>query len=386
MIDLVKFECQAGDGGHGMVSFRREKYVTKGGPDGGDGGHGGRILVRSVHGMTTLRDYAGIKIVKAEAGGKGGRKQCFGQKGEDKVLEVPVGTVIYVLAENKTAALRKRNSLSAFQAPAAKYYLEDEHDGVPPRPNDSDLQSLEEKQEVFVFTEPDQEIVLCAGGRGGRGNMSFKSSTKTTPLEAEYGGFGEHKLIQLELKLLADLGLVGWPNAGKSTFLSKVTRANPKIANYPFTTLEPNLGIMQLDGEVRKELVIADIPGLIEGASQGKGLGLDFLRHIENCQALMYVLYLDEMVVFDDSLSVDQKAELLYQQYEQLKQELGAYAKEMLDKSVVVTINKIDLYTNQQMDAFRSLFAQKNINVIFFSTVTGEGLGEVKTAVQRLLD
>jgi len=386
MIDLVKFECQAGDGGHGMVSFRREKYVTKGGPDGGEGGDGGRIIIRSVHGMTTLRDYAGIKLVKADAGGKGGRKQCFGQKGEDKILEVPVGTVVYLLAENQAAALRRRNSLANFQPAAAKYYLEDEHDGVPPRPNDDELQPLEEKEEVFVFNQANQEIVLCRGGRGGRGNMAFKSSVKTTPLEAEYGGFGDHKLIQLELKLLADLGLVGWPNAGKSTFLSKVTRANPKIANYPFTTLEPNLGIMQLDGEVRKELVIADIPGLIEGASQGKGLGLDFLRHIENCQALMYVLYLDETVVFDEKLNAEQKAELLHQQYEQLKQELAAYAKGMLDKPVVVTINKIDLYTNQQMDAFRSLFAQKDINVIFFSTVTGEGLSDVKTAVQRLLD
>ncbi len=382
MIDLVKLECRAGDGGHGIVSFRREKYVTKGGPDGGDGGDGGDVIIRAKKGMTTLRDYAGVNLFRAGQGGQGGRRKRFGTKGADKIIEVPIGTSVYILAENQVASKRRLNSLPSSQ-PAYKYYFEDEHDSIPPREDDDQLQPLTDKEEVFSFTEDGQEIVLCRAGRGGRGNTHFKSSVKTTPLEAEYGGFGERKLVQLELKLLADLGLVGLPNAGKSTFLSKVTKANPKIANYPFTTIEPNLGIMSLtDG---REIVIADIPGLIEGASQGRGLGLDFLRHVENSRALLFVLYLDETVVFDESLSETERAESLWQQYQQLRTELGAYAETLLEKKFLVSVNKLDIYTDRQIDVIRSLFEQKNTNVMFFSTVTGVGMTELRAAVERLL-
>jgi GTP-binding protein len=299
MIDLIKLTLAAGDGGNGKVSFRREKFVTKGGPDGGDGGDGGSVVIRSRAGMTTLRDYAGVKLFKAQNGGHGGRRKKFGEKGIDKILEVPVGTVLYLLAENQTALKRRHNSLISNEAiGGGKYYLETENQAIPMREADDQLSTVSEKIELFVFDLPDQEFLVCQGGKGGRGSVHFKSSVKTTPLEAEYGGFGEQKLVQLELKLLADLGLVGFPNAGKSTFLSKVTKANPKIANYPFTTIEPNLGIMSLgQGHGKEEVIVADIPGLIEGASQGKGLGLDFLRHIENCQTLMFVLYLDEGVI-----------------------------------------------------------------------------------------
>ncbi len=387
MIDLVKLTLAAGNGGDGKVSFRREKFVTKGGPDGGDGGDGGSILIRSKAGMTTLRDYAGLKLIKAERGANGGRRKKFGEKGHDKILEVPIGTVIYLLGENKIAAKRRNNSLLSEEfLSGGKYYLEEENQGIPPRDPDDQVQFLESKLELFVFKEANQEFLVCHGGAGGRGSVHFKSSVKTTPLEAEYGGFGEHKLVQLELKLLANLGLVGLPNAGKSTFLSKVTKANPKIANYPFTTIEPNLGIMYLgSGQSREELVIADIPGLISGASQGKGLGLDFLRHIENCQSLMFVLFLDESVIFDEQISDQQKAFMLYQQYEQLKQELISYDAQMLNKQVILTINKIDLYTSEQLDVFRSYFIDKNMNVIFFSTFTNEGLEEVKKAIARTL-
>lgn len=380
MIDLVKLTLAAGNGGDGKVSFRREKFVTKGGPDGGDGGNGGGVIIRSKAGMTTLRDYAGVNLYKAGRGQNGGRRKKFGLKGEDRVLEVPVGTVVYLLGENKTAAKRRNNSLLAAEAlSGGKYYLEDENQGIPPRDPDDQLETLDKKVELFTFNEAEQELLICSGGRGGRGSVHFKSSTKTTPLEAEYGGFGEQKLVQLELKLLADVGLVGFPNAGKSTFLSKVTKANPKIANYPFTTIEPNLGIMYLGADQGKEeLIIADIPGLIEGASQGKGLGLDFLRHIENCQSLMFVLYLDEAVVFDTSLSEKDRAELLWQQYQQLKNELGNYDQELLRKRSLLTVNKVDLYTSSQIDAFRSYFIDKDINLIFFSAVTGEGIGELK--------
>lgn len=387
MIDLVKLTLAAGDGGEGKVSFRREKFVTKGGPDGGDGGDGGSVIIRSVAGMTTLRDYAGVKLFKAQGGENGGRRKKFGEKGADKILEVPVGTVVYLLAENQTALKRRHNSLIGNDLlGGGKYYLESENQGIPPRDPDDQLTPLEEKAELFVFDSPDQEFLVCHGGKGGRGSVHFKSSTKTTPLEAEYGGFGEQKLVQLELKLLADLGLVGFPNAGKSTFLSKVTKANPKIANYPFTTIEPNLGIMYLgSGQGKEELVIADIPGLIEGASAGKGLGLDFLRHIENCQALMFILYLDESVIFDENVSDQQKAELLWQQYEQLKKELGDYSSKLLEKTSLLTVNKIDLYTAKQIDIFRSYFIDKDMNVIFFSTVTNEGLAEVKKAINKSL-
>lgn len=385
MIDLVKLKLVAGNGGDGKVSYHREKYVPKGGPDGGDGGDGGSILIRSKAGMTTLRDYAGSKVIQAERGTNGGRRKRFGEKGSDQILEVPVGTVINLLAENQIAARRRNNTLlSAEAVSGGKYYLEDENQGIPSRDPDDELQQLPEKIALFTFTEPDQEFLVCQGGRGGRGNVHFKSSTKTTPLEAEYGGFAEQKLVEFELKLLADVGLVGFPNAGKSTFLSKVTRANPKIANYPFTTIEPNLGIMYLGpGQEKEELVIADIPGLIEGASEGKGLGLDFLRHIENCQRLMYVLYLDEAVAFDDGQSDIHKARLLWQQYEQLRQELHNYKPQLLEKPAIVTLNKIDLYTNQQIELFRSHFIDKDVNLIFFSTVTGQGLVEIKKALSE---
>lgn len=387
MIDLVKLTLAAGDGGNGKVSFRREKFVTKGGPDGGDAGNGGSIVIRCRAGMTTLRDYAGVRLVKASNGKNGDRRKKIGEKGEDKILEVPIGTVVYLLGENKIATKRRNNSLLGEEAlHGGKYYLEEENQGVPPREPDDQIKLLDEKLELFVFKEAGQELLVCQGGKGGRGSTQFKSSVKTTPLEAEYGVFGEQKLLQFELKLLADLGLVGFPNAGKSTFLSKVTKANPKIANYPFTTIEPNLGIMYLgSGQGKDELVIADIPGLIEGASEGKGLGLDFLRHIENCKSLMFILFLDEAVIFDEEISDQQKAEMLWQQYEQLRKELSKYDLKMLEKRSIVTINKIDIYTSEQIDAFRSYFIDKDVNVILFSTFTNNGLEEVKKAIARTL-
>lgn len=387
MIDLVKLTLAAGDGGDGKVSFRREKFVTKGGPDGGDGGDGGSIIIRSKAGMTTLRDYAGLKRIEATKGQNGGRRKMFGEKGADKVIEVPVGTVVYLLAENKVAAKRRSNSLIEDDALyGGKYYLEDENQGIPLRDPDNQLDYLPEKEEIVTFTKADQEILICHGGRGGRGSVHFKSSVKTTPMEAGYGGFGDQKLVQLELKLLADLGLVGFPNAGKSTFLSKVTKANPKIANYPFTTIEPNLGIMYLgSGQSKEELVIADIPGLIEGASKGKGLGLDFLRHIENCKSLMFVLYLDEETIFDENISDAKKAQMLWEQYEQLRKELNDYDPKMLKKRSIVTINKIDIYTSEQIDAFRSYFIKKDVNVILFSMSTNEGLSEVTRAIAKTI-
>ena len=414
MIDLVKLKLVAGDGGHGIVSFRREKYVPKGGPDGGAGGNGGSIILRSRRGLTTLRDYAGVHKIEAENGRRGAFRKRFGEKGEDKIIEVPIGTEVVLIAENNASAARTKKygfvndkgeqellNRADFKegevawgrgrnnGTLAKYYLEDEKQGIPwIEADDLDINNLEEElnESLFIFTEDGQEIVVCQGGIGGRGNVSFKSSMNTTPLEAEYGSFGEQKYVKLELKLLADLGLVGFPNAGKSTFLSKVTKANPKIANYPFTTLEPNLGIMYLgDGQAKDEIVIADIPGLIEGASEGKGLGLDFLRHVENSKALMFVLYLTEEVIFDQNIADEEKAEMLWDQYQKLNHELETYSDEMAQKTAFVTINKMDLYSAKQIDTLRSFFKQKDINVIFFSTVSGEGLDEVKKEIAKLI-
>ncbi len=293
-----------------------------------------------------------------------------------------------------------------------KYYLEAEGEGIPWRQpddvssidwkeiNDFDKVKIFKKEEkimdagqeyqgaikglkVAELKEPGQEIIICQGGFGGKGNEAFKSSSHQTPLEAEYGSFGERKEIILELRLLADIGLVGFPNAGKSTLLSKLTRAHPKIADYPFTTLEPNLGV--LAGEAgQKELVIADIPGLIKGASEGKGLGDRFLRHIENCEALMYLLYLPEHVVFDESLSNEQKAQQVWEQYQALKKEFQAHHDQLLTKPYILTVNKIDIYTSELIDALINLFKQKDNELIAFSAVSGEGLDKVKRRLFQL--
>lgn len=244
--------------------------------------------------------------------------------------------------------------------------------------------------EVETIRKDGQEIVVCQGGFGGRGNDRFKSSRNVTPLEAEYGSFGEKRVIVLELKLLADVGLVGFPNAGKSTLLSVVTKAKPKIASYPFTTMEPNLGILEF-GDYSKtsgleEIVLADIPGLIEGASEGKGLGHSFLRHVENCSIMLFVLALTETEVFDESLTDKQKAELLFKQLSDLKKELknhsakatstpiGAGKKLFEDKEFLVSINKSDLYSKELISEIKKLFKRKKTEVIFFSGVTKVGI------------
>jgi GTP-binding protein len=241
---------------------------------------------------------------------------------------------------------------------------------------------------VAEIMQDGQEVVICQGGYGGRGNDRFKSSTNQVPLEAEFGSEGEKRAVVLELKLLADVGLVGFPNAGKSTFLSVVTKARPKIANYPFTTLEPNLGVIYFDdsgGDGLRELVVADIPGLIEGASEGKGLGLDFLRHIENCKVLMFVLALDENQVFDKSMTDKDRAVILLDQYNLLKTELSSYKAILQDKKSLVTVNKSDLYSDELVSEISKLFSKKGIKLHFFSGATQVGLLELKSELLRLV-
>jgi len=405
MIDIVTLKLVAGNGGRGKISFRREKYVPKGGPDGGDGGDGASIIIRANRSISTLRAYAGAKEVIAAAGQAGDKRKQHGQNGKDQIVEVPVGTSITLLAENQTSAYRRQRyglinedgsqhllkaaDFQANQLPPnsrirRQLYFTDYDKTYSNFDIEADtLEVLDKPQELYQLLEDGQELVLCQGGFGGRGNTAFKSSRKTTPREAEHGTFGEQKLVKLELKLLADLALVGLPNAGKSTFLSKVTAANPKIANYPFTTLEPNLGIMSLKKNTQ-EIVVADIPGLIEGANQGKGLGHDFLRHIENCQALMYVLFLEEAVVFDHDLSAKDKSQLLWQQYQALTNELQQHNHQLLEKPSVTTLNKIDLYSPEDIAQFAADFKKKKISLLPFSGITGQGLSAISKKIEKL--
>lgn len=400
MIDLLHLTLLSGNGGNGRISFRREKYVAKGGPDGGVGGDGGSIIIRGKKGLSTLNRYAGVAKIEAKNGQAGGRKKMSGSKAEDVVIEVPLGTVVWSTGGNKIANKRTSyfgdisHTFKRSEVEFEKFYVEKEGQSPPPRDiddidlfyHDTSEDASPRKIQLLKIEEDGQEVVLCQGGFGGRGNTHFKGSANTTPLEAEYGSFGERRAVTLELKLLADVGLVGFPNAGKSTFLSKITKAQPKIANYPFTTLEPHLGVLPFQDAAHRvsELVVADIPGLIEGASAGKGLGLDFLRHIENCRALMFVLYLEEEVVFDDSLSDAKKAEKVFQQYEKLRRELGEYHADLAKKPFILTLNKIDIYSSKLIDAIRGLFSDKNMILMPFSGVSGEGLETVTKKLREI--
>ncbi len=457
MIDLVKLKLLAGDGGHGRVSLHREKYRPKGGPDGGHGGRGGNIIIKGNRNLNTLKEYAGAKEFKAEDGQMGGKNRRTGKSGQNVVLEVPLGTVIWMTAENEASQYRRQKYARPVwdkvedeseplvelkeeaeeQKPAVeseeaeegtrfrmdtildkqevvheKYQFEQEGERIPFRPEDRvkplNWDEIEDVDEVKIFTTQDevcdaakvateglkglklveisehgQKVVVCQGGFGGRGNESFKSSTHQTPLEAEYGTFGERKEIILELRLLADLGLVGFPNAGKSTLLSKLTKATPKIGNYPFTTLEPNLGVMS-DERGARDLIIADIPGLIKGASQGKGLGDRFLRHIENCQALMYMLFLSETVVYNEELTAKEKAEQVFDQYQQLRSELEIHHKGLLAKNYLLTLNKIDVYNESIIEEVINLFNENDLRILPFSAITGKGLKHIKARIFAL--
>jgi GTPase len=429
MFDIVKLNLLAGDGGNGKVSFRREKFIPKGGPDGGNGGHGGSIYVVGNRHLNTLQNYAGVKKYAAERGQNGGSENQVGHKGEDLLLEVPVGTTIWLLAENNTS--RKSRIHHAYENSKLKnhlqkYYLDKPSGAPPPREPDEvkpvdldrnaslptpyatesedqinsefsqdDLAEMQEqilrspslknlnvrrlpKVKLVEITEEGQKVLVCQGGTGGRGNVMFKAADNTTPFEAEYGSFGEEKIVLFELRLLADVGLIGYPNAGKSTLLSVVTKANPKIANYPFTTIEPNLGVMSahaaVTGMETKDIVIADLPGIIEGASEGKGLGFDFLRHVQGCKVLLFMLTLDEPTIFNEELSDEQKTQLLFDQYTALHHEMEEFDVSLLEKKVIVSISKKDLYPEILVEKVKLFFKKKNIDLVLFSTVTHEGI------------
>jgi GTPase len=407
MIDLVKLLLVAGDGGDGRVSFRREKYVPKGGPDGGYGGGGGDIIFIGDTHTATLKHLAGVSEIIAQEGGKGSKKKMHGADAEPTIIKVPVGTTLWVIAESDLAKTRReRLNISR---PYNKSEIEFktfnlEKEGIKPPVLEDDVLSNVYDEEVIdtnfriknvnvnevtkhklvEITEDGQEVVVCQGGFGGRGNIAFKNSRTTTPLEAEYGTFGEKRVILAELKLLADVGLVGFPNAGKSTLVSKVTKASPKIGSYPFTTLEPHLGV--LETKFGKELIIADIPGLVEGASEGKGLGFSFLRHIDSCSVLLYVLSLDESIIFDSNRDNQAKAQVLLEEFETLKRELDQYGEEILNKPYLVGVNKADLYDEELREEIKSLFKKNEEDITMFSGVTGENLDVLTLALEKFVE
>lgn len=322
-VDYVKIFCRSGKGGRGSTHFRREKYIPKGGPDGGDGGDGGSVILRGNRNYWTLLHLRYQKHVFAEHGEAGSGAQRSGKKGESKIIEVPCGTV-------------------AYDAQTGEYLCD--------------------------ITEDGQEVILLKGGMGGQGNVHFKTSTNQAPRYAQPGEPHEEMWIILELKLLADVGLVGFPNVGKSTLLSVVSAAKPKIANYPFTTLKPNLGIVNYrDG---KSFVMADIPGIIEGASEGKGLGLRFLRHIERNSILLFLISADSNDIREE--------------YNILLNELIVYNPELLDKSIILAISKSDMLDEELMSEIA--LSLPDVPYVFISSITGLGIPILKDLIWRELN
>lgn len=325
-IDEVDIEIISGDGGKGFVGYRREKYVPLGGPDGGNGGSGGNVLFLGDEGMNTLLHFRGLKTFKAEAGGNGAGSNMQGADGNDLILKVPVGTLIY---HKETGEL------------------------------------------LCDITENGQLYEASKGGHGGFGNAHFKSSTHQTPRFAQNGEPGTAIPIHLELKLLADIALIGLPNAGKSTLISAISAARPKIADYPFTTLEPNLGVVELD---EKTIVVTDIPGLIEGAAEGKGLGIKFLKHIERTSALVHLI--------DCSMFIEEFEPI--EAYVTIRQELEKFNPDLLNKKEIVCLTKIDAMTEEEIEKFRSTMEEQlDRRVLPISAVSGRNIDLLKQLMLR---
>ncbi len=326
-VDEAVISVHSGDGGRGCVSFRREKYIPKGGPDGGDGGNGGSVIIRATRRLYTLTDYKLKKHFKAQNGKPGRGKNQTGKDGKDVVIRVPLGTIIY------------------------------DH---------------ESGEVIADLIQDDQEIVVLLGGKGGRGNQHFATPTHRAPRIAQPGLPGQEKVLTLSLKYLADIGLIGFPNAGKSTLLSRLTMARPRIDSYPFTTLIPNLGVIVFDDE--RTLTIADIPGLIEGASEGRGLGHRFLRHIERTKLLVHLI----------DITYVPKNDLL-EDFHILRSELEKFDASLKQKDQMVLINKVDIHTSEHRDisSIRRALEEMGIDALPISALTGEGLEEMKQTLAR---
>jgi GTP-binding protein len=323
-LDEARILVKAGDGGNGCLAFRREKYVPRGGPSGGDGGRGGDVIFISTDQQNTLLHFSFNPEHKAERGRHGEGSNRTGHDGRSIEVLVPVGTVVY-----------------------------DDTTG----------------ERIVDFTEPGQRFVAARGGRGGRGNARFATSTHQVPTEHEPGRPGEERRLRLELKLLADVGLVGFPNAGKSTLISRISAARPKIADYPFTTLEPNLGVVQMDGY--RSFVVADIPGLIEGAHTGAGLGIQFLRHIERTRLLAHLVDVSETSGRDP-----------VHDFEIVMQELASFSDDLAQKPMIVVAAKMDAAQDpERVDALRCVAAERNLPFFEISSATGQGIDGLKFAM-----
>jgi GTP-binding protein len=318
-IDEAVIHLKAGDGGNGSAAFRREDGVPRGGPSGGDGGDGGSIIVVADPQLASLLDYKFRRHYAADRGEDGRNKDQYGAAGEDLVLRVPVGTVI-----------------------------------------------SEEGASLVDLSEPGARFVVARGGTGGRGNIHFKTPWNQAPRTAEPGTPGEERTVRLELKLLADVGLLGYPNVGKSTFIRSVSRARPKVADYPFTTLVPNLGVVQLSDE--RQFVIADIPGLIEGASQGAGLGHQFLRHVERCRVLLHIV---------EATFTTGPGRTPLHDFDVINSELAGYSQELAARPQVVVLNKIDAMASDEVSMQRRAFADRGVELLTVSAATGAGIGAV---------
>ena len=317
-LDQVKIYIKAGDGGDGSPSFRREKFIEFGGPDGGDGGKGGSVILKAEQNLNTLIDFRYQQHHKAKRGENGAGQNRTGKSGEDLILKVPLGTQVFE-EDNKTL--------------------------------------------IYDFTKISEEFIAAAGGKGGLGNTRFKSSTNRAPRKFTKGTQGEEFTIWLQLKTIADIGIIGLPNAGKSSLLASVTNANPKIANYQFTTLNPNLGVASYDD---KEITIADIPGLVEGAHKGTGLGIQFLKHIERCKSLLHL--------------IDITSEDLKKSYQQVKNELKKYSNKLTKKRELIVLNKIDLIDEKEVNHIIKDFKKNTKSeVIAVSTFNKSSVSKIKS-------
>ncbi len=326
-IDEAKIRIKAGNGGNGCMAFRREKFVPRGGPSGGDGGKGGDIIMESTQRHNTLIHFRFNPEHKADRGRHGEGSNCTGKDGLDMILQVPVGTSLY---DEETGEL------------------------------------------VHDFERPDERVIIARGGRGGRGNQHFASPTHQAPREHELGREGEERVYRLELKLLADVGLVGYPNVGKSTLISRISAAKPKIADYPFTTLEPNLGVVSIGEAPHEEsFVVADIPGLIEGAHLGAGLGVQFLRHIERTRVLAHLVDVSDGSGREDPV----------EDFKVISAELESFGHGLDEKPVMVVATKADVANPEKLKKLQALAKRKKMPVYLISAVTGEGIEKLKYAI-----
>ncbi|WP_300708509.1 GTPase ObgE [uncultured Desulfovibrio sp.] len=332
-VDEARIQVRAGKGGHGCVSFRREKFVPRGGPNGGNGGNGGSVILRAEARLLSLYDFRLKRLYEARNGQPGMGSQCDGKNGEDLILDLPVGTLAYALDEDGGERL------------------------------------------LADLSEPGREVLVARGGRGGKGNEHFKTSTMRAPRFAQPGEPGEALNLRLELKILADAGLLGLPNAGKSTFISRVSAARPKIAAYPFTTLTPNLGVLIDEFDPDRRMVIADIPGLIEGAHEGQGLGHRFLKHVERTRFLVHILSIED--VNDDDP---------WAGFELINEELRRFSEELGTRRQIEVVNKIDLAAPERLEALRERARADGRNVFFISARENMGIEPLVAELWKLRD